>query len=253
MTDTVQAAALVRARESCIRAVEAAHGLAFGILARAIESPHELVALVDGSRQEEAEWFAAAVDDIPTLVRDARQSFDSVASAIRPHAVGRCAHVEAIEAAESFALSLDAAAFYDPSGRTENGAVKHVATAVVWSLNLLRRGMPCVQEAWQRTKALDVRALVDRIRNESARAMEAESVDDQQYIDLDDLAAIVRHHKRTLERLKARKVNPFPSPDREGGGGKADYWIWSKVRPWLEQEYGMTLPTTYPDIRIRRG
>jgi hypothetical protein len=67
-----------------------------------------------------------------------------------------------------------------------------------------------------------------------------------QYVTLDQMAALVSRSKKTLERLKTRKDNPLPSPAVEGGGGKADEWIWSEVRPWLEQEFRRPLPERLP-------
>jgi hypothetical protein len=72
-----------------------------------------------------------------------------------------------------------------------------------------------------------------------------------QYVTLDEMAAIVNRSKRTLEKLKDRKKDPLPPPDIEGGGGKPHEWLWSTVRPWLEKEYGRTLPAEFPAARIR--
>jgi len=69
------------------------------------------------------------------------------------------------------------------------------------------------------------------------------------YVTLDQMAAIVNRSKRSLERLKSRKKNPLPDPDCEGGGGRPDEWLWSKVRPWLEKEYSKQLPEDYPAHR----
>ena len=67
-----------------------------------------------------------------------------------------------------------------------------------------------------------------------------------QYVTLDQMAALVSRSKKTLERRKRRKDNPLPSHAVEGGGGKADEWIWSEVRPWLEQESQRHLPERFP-------
>jgi hypothetical protein len=71
------------------------------------------------------------------------------------------------------------------------------------------------------------------------------------YVTLDQMAAVIHRSKRTLEKWKTREKNPLPAPDVEGGGGKADEWLWSAVRPWLEAEYGRKLPEQYPGGRIR--
>lgn len=67
-----------------------------------------------------------------------------------------------------------------------------------------------------------------------------------QYVTLDQIAAAVNHSKKSLERRKSRKDKPLPSPAVEGGGGKADEWIWSDIRPWLETEFGRKLPNVFP-------
>ena len=64
------------------------------------------------------------------------------------------------------------------------------------------------------------------------------------YIDLDQAAALVSRSKKTLER-KLREGS-MPMPDIEGGGGKKHEWVYSKLRPWLENEYGRVLPTRPP-------
>jgi hypothetical protein len=67
-----------------------------------------------------------------------------------------------------------------------------------------------------------------------------------QYVTLDKAAAIVSRSKRTLEKLVNRKENPLPDPAIRGTGGKPSEWIWSELRPWLEQEYGKHLPQRFP-------
>jgi hypothetical protein len=63
-----------------------------------------------------------------------------------------------------------------------------------------------------------------------------------EYVTLDQMAAMIGRRKRTLERWKTRKVNPFPPPDVKGTGGKPDEWVYSKVRAWLESESNRKLP-----------
>jgi hypothetical protein len=72
----------------------------------------------------------------------------------------------------------------------------------------------------------------------------------EQYVTLDQMAAIVNRSKRTLERLKTRRYNPLPDPAVGGGGGKPDEWIWSQVRLWLSKEYARALPEKYPPRHI---
>jgi hypothetical protein len=74
-----------------------------------------------------------------------------------------------------------------------------------------------------------------------------------QYVTLDKMAAVVGRSKRTLEKLLARPKKPMPPPDVEGGGGKPNEWLWEKVRPWLQEEYGRTLPERFPGDRFRDG
>jgi hypothetical protein len=69
-----------------------------------------------------------------------------------------------------------------------------------------------------------------------------------QYVTLGQMAAMVQRSKRTLENWKARKINPLPPPDIDGGGGKPDEWDWSKIRPWLQNESGRTLPERFPTL-----
>jgi hypothetical protein len=69
------------------------------------------------------------------------------------------------------------------------------------------------------------------------------------YVTLDIIAIYLRRSKRTLERLKEREPNPLPSPDIEGGGGRADEWLWATLRPWLQEEFGRQLPERFPSWR----
>jgi hypothetical protein len=71
----------------------------------------------------------------------------------------------------------------------------------------------------------------------------------KQYVTLDQIAAVVNRSKRSLERYKTRKTDPLPTPDVEGGGGKPAEWDWENIRPWLEREFGRTLPKRYPSLR----
>jgi hypothetical protein len=70
-----------------------------------------------------------------------------------------------------------------------------------------------------------------------------------QYVTLLQMAYLIKISKSTLERWKSRPTNPFPLPDIDGGGGgRADKWIWTRVRIWLQQETRMQLPERFPDI-----
>jgi hypothetical protein len=71
-------------------------------------------------------------------------------------------------------------------------------------------------------------------------------------VTLDQMAAVVNRTKRTLEKLKKRTQSPLPVPNVTGGGGKPDEWDWDKVRPWLEKEFGRSLPEQFPGQSIPR-
>jgi hypothetical protein len=68
-------------------------------------------------------------------------------------------------------------------------------------------------------------------------------------VTLDQIAAAVNHSKRTLERRKTR--GELPPPDVEGGGGRADRWEWSTIRPWLMKTFKLPkpLPERFPGNR----
>jgi hypothetical protein len=74
----------------------------------------------------------------------------------------------------------------------------------------------------------------------------------EQYVTLDQMAAVVSRSKRTLEKRKNRRENPLPAPYVEGGGGKPDEWLWALVRPWLEREFSRKLPERFPQQRPPR-
>ena len=67
-----------------------------------------------------------------------------------------------------------------------------------------------------------------------------------QYVRLDQMAAIVSRAKKTLERRLNRKNSDMPKPDVEGGGGKPHEWSWSRIRPWLEEQFLRPLPARFP-------
>jgi hypothetical protein len=66
-----------------------------------------------------------------------------------------------------------------------------------------------------------------------------------QYVTRDQMAAICGlRSKKTIGRWI--NSDRLPSPDIEGGGGRADLWIWAKVRESLERASGRMLPQHYP-------
>lgn len=77
----------------------------------------------------------------------------------------------------------------------------------------------------------------------------APSLDDQM-VTLDQAAAISKRSKRTLE--KDIKHGRLPRADNLGGGGKASYWYWHRLRPELQKLTAVRLPEVYPDGRILR-
>jgi hypothetical protein len=65
-------------------------------------------------------------------------------------------------------------------------------------------------------------------------------------VTLGQAAAIVRRSKRALENYKTEPA--FPEPAVHGGRGRADYYDWRALRPWLESKTGMRLPEVFPTI-----
>jgi hypothetical protein len=70
----------------------------------------------------------------------------------------------------------------------------------------------------------------------------------EQYVTLDKAAAIVQRKKKTLERALHAKGSTMPQPDVEGGGGSPHEWVWTRLRPWLEERFGRRLPERYPRL-----
>lgn len=68
------------------------------------------------------------------------------------------------------------------------------------------------------------------------------------YVTLQQAAAIVSRSKRTLEKYKAK----MPLPSISDGGGKPDEWLWSELRPWLEEYSGRNLPNRFPADEFRK-
>jgi hypothetical protein len=73
-----------------------------------------------------------------------------------------------------------------------------------------------------------------------------------EWLDLDQIAALVHLRKRSLENYKRRQKDPLPEPDVPGGGGHRGYWRWSTIRPWLERNFSFPFPKHFPDINRRR-
>src|SRR5262249_10467103 len=81
---------------------------------------------------------------------------------------------------------------------------------------------------------------------EAVTALGPAALDQFQYVDLDQMAAVVNMSKSSLEKRKRRKKKPLPDPDVPGGGGKKDWWLWSRIRPWLEAEFNKHFSETCP-------
>lgn len=69
----------------------------------------------------------------------------------------------------------------------------------------------------------------------------------EQYITLDQAAAIVSRHKSTLRRVYDN--GDLPEPDVRGTGGAPHEWKWATLRPELQRIYNRELPERYPDRR----
>jgi hypothetical protein len=68
------------------------------------------------------------------------------------------------------------------------------------------------------------------------------------FVTLQQAAAMVNRSKRTLEKHKAT----MPVPRISDGGGKADEWVWSELRPWLEKYSSRKLPERFPADQFRK-
>jgi hypothetical protein len=80
-------------------------------------------------------------------------------------------------------------------------------------------------------------------------AREGDTSFENDFLTLDQAAALVQKSKRTLERYKKKTKGTLPLPTVEGGGGKADYWSYATIRPWLVKTFGFPLPEAFPGLR----
>jgi hypothetical protein len=101
--------------------------------------------------------------------------------------------------------------------------------------------------------ARQARSALEAIRGAApAEAVQPDAPDEpEQYLTLDQAAALVNRHKKTLERHINRSGSAAPPPDVEGGGGRPHEWRWTRLRPWLEQTFGRRLPTRLPTLARR--
>lgn|GEM_PF-4322916 len=65
------------------------------------------------------------------------------------------------------------------------------------------------------------------------------------YVTLLQAACMVNKSKAHLERCKAEDSS-FPVPAIVGRKGQANEWLWSEIRPWLEEKFGKPLPERFP-------
>jgi hypothetical protein len=66
----------------------------------------------------------------------------------------------------------------------------------------------------------------------------------QDLVTLDQMAALVRRCKRSLERYRKQ----LPAPRFRGRRGQPHLWDWTEVRPWLEETFGLRLPEHFPSF-----
>lgn len=66
----------------------------------------------------------------------------------------------------------------------------------------------------------------------------------EQLVTLDQMAAMVRLQKSSMWRYREQ----MPAPRIRGRGGRASLWAWADARPWLEREFGRSLPENFPSI-----
>jgi hypothetical protein len=90
------------------------------------------------------------------------------------------------------------------------------------------------------------RAVADRFRQLTDGAASAD-----QYVTLNQVAALVNRTKKTLQRIVNDQKRACPSPDVEGGGGKPNEWKWLRLRPWLESTFNRKLPEQFPSLSSR--
>lgn len=70
------------------------------------------------------------------------------------------------------------------------------------------------------------------------------------HVTLRQCAPLVNKQKRTLERWKTKDTS-FPTPEVIGGDGKADEWLWTTIRPYLERKSDRKLPDEFPRFNPR--
>lgn len=64
-------------------------------------------------------------------------------------------------------------------------------------------------------------------------------------VTLDQIAALVGLSKRSMRRYIENPDWNMPLPEVEGGGGRAAYWRWSVIQPWLNSTFGRDYPPRF--------
>ena len=150
------------------------------------------------------------------------------------------------------------ARFFEPEQSTARTVLKGILTACrSTNEDASRRGNELLDKLKQTTIEPDYGRVIYGLFDELVQYFgiyllaQPDATHAPQYIALDAMAARVMKGKRTLERYKTK--GKLPPPDVEGGGGKADLWIWANIRPWLEETFGMALPSRLPEPDILSG
>jgi hypothetical protein len=147
--------------------------------------------------------------------------------------------------AEESEEQLKALAAQLPGGSAENyitTLIDFLASEYGWGLDQIA-GLDNTQMMAFVEQALARRAVGSR------DTWEAESA---QAVDLDQIAALMKLKKRTMENYKRRKEDRLPTPDYPGGGGRKDRWEWSTIQPWLERNATVPIPKDFPDAYRKR-
>jgi hypothetical protein len=133
---------------------------------------------------------------------------------------------------------------YDPPPEVETRALRAVIEWVERLSSYPRYTLPEEKQELKELRDCLCRAAQDRLANLSGAGWPADC-----HVTLNQMAAVVGRSKRTLEKYKTqpprRAAGPMPGPEVEGGGGRADEWKWSAIRPWLEQVFGRRLPDRF--------
>ena len=66
----------------------------------------------------------------------------------------------------------------------------------------------------------------------------------EQLITLDQMAALCRMAKRSMERHRPR----MPAPRIKGSNGRPSLWAWAEVRPFLVERFGLDVPERFPSF-----